>query len=118
MIFGIINSLRSRIKKKPSWWSDCLLAMTFDGEEGSRTFIDYSPYRRKFAGASGAKIATSDKKFGSGCFQSGVYNPLGTSGGSPEGFQLTGDFTIQAWVRIPAFTSETGFSLGLSLIHI
>jgi len=112
MIFGIINSFRSRIKNRPDWWSDCLLAMNFDGGAGSRTFIDYSPYRRKFAGASGAKIITSDKKFGSGSFQSGSYDSLGTSGGSPDGFQLTGNLTIQAFVKIPTFTTAMGFSLG------
>lgn len=53
MIFGIMNYFKNRGVIKPSWWSDYLLAMNFDGENGSRSFIDYNPYKRKFAGASG-----------------------------------------------------------------
>ena len=114
---GIIAAFRRTINTesvpKPSWWSDCLLAMNFGGEAGSRTFIDYSPYRRKFAGASGAKIIRSDKKFGSGCLQSGAYDNLGTSGGSPNGFTLTGNFTVQAWIKLPVYTAPKGYVVAL-----
>lgn len=86
------------------------LLLHMNGSNGSTTFTDSSPSALTVTANGGAQISTAQSKFGgaSGLFTRASGDRLTIpSGGSAFSFG-TGDFTIEAWVRLASMPSGTG----------
>lgn len=80
----------------------------FDGEDGSTSFVDNSPSPKTLAAFGNAQLDTAQSKFGgaSGNFDgSGDYVGLADSADFSFG---SGDFTIEAWVRLNSAAGAEG----------
>jgi Concanavalin A-like lectin/glucanases superfamily len=71
-----------------------VLLLHFDGADGSTTFTDSSPAARAITAVGSPTITTSTSRFGGACL-----NLPGSSRLQFPEISLTGDYTIQAWVR-------------------
>lgn len=84
----------------PAWWQYVVLALRFDGLNGSTTFTDYSPAHKTPMVSAGCSISTAQARFGG----SSLYS---TNGARLE-YSLADDmlflpsYTLAFWVRIPA----------------
>ena len=89
------------------------LLLHMDGTDGSQTFVNSSPQAHSITAKGNARIVTAQSEFGgaSGLFHgSGDYLSLADS---PD-WALTGDFTIDFWIRFNSLpspgTNETPYS--------
>ena len=83
------------------YFSEVILLLHFDGENGSTDFVDSSGFAHTVAVVSGgAAITTAQQKFGSGSLGLTVGASAGLSSGSGMDWILGGQsFTIEAWIR-------------------
>jgi hypothetical protein len=81
------------------YYSLVSLLLHFQGANDSTTFVDSSSYALAASGVVGARINTSQSKFGgsSGLFNNANGNTYITYTPQPS-LQMTGDFTIEAWL--------------------
>lgn len=87
---------------------DVTLLLRGDGEDGATTFPDSSPYDNTATAFAGAKVSTTQKKYGTGSIAlvsdgDHVIVPA-VEGGPLDIFQ--GDFTIEMWVYPTNVTSQ------------
>lgn len=87
------------------YWDNVILQMHFDGADGSTTFVDDSLLARTLVPSGTVELDTDVAKFGtaSGRFPDSG-NPYISAG---DGWDLTGDFTIEFWWR-PTDTTTAG----------
>ena len=71
-----------------------VLLLHLDGADGSTTFTDSSPAARAITAVGSPTITTATSRFGGACL-----NLPGNSRLQFSQISLTGDYTIQAWVR-------------------
>lgn len=85
------------------------LMLHFDGSDGSTTFTDASSNARSVTAVGNAQIDTADSKFGgaAGLFDgSGDYLQIANH----SDWDLTGDFTIDCWIRTDSMAATTGIA--------
>lgn len=86
-------------------WPKVSLLLNFNGANNSTTFTDASGNFLTPVGD--AKISTSQYKFGG---SAAYFDGAGDCISHPDAtvFQLTGDFSVEAWIRPSSFTSTFG----------
>jgi RHS repeat-associated protein len=90
----------------PNWVNDSLLMVT-NGGSGSTVFNDVSHKPKRITTGGNAQTSTSQSKFGSSAaYFDGSGDYLGVS--DSVDFQLSGDFTIEAWLYPTAFPAGSG----------
>lgn len=80
----------------------------FDGTDGSTTFVDSSPSPNTLTAFGNAQIDTAQSKFGGA---SGFFDGAGDYVGLADSSDFTfgsGDFTIEAWVRLNGAAGAEG----------
>ena len=95
------------------FFSSVSLLLHMDGSSNSTTFTDNSSYAHTITAFGGAKINTTDPKFGTGAFiRSASSDYLQTP--SHSSFQLgTGSFTVELWVYLQSGNQDQGlFTFG------
>jgi hypothetical protein len=86
-----------------------VLLLHFDGSDGSTTFTDSSPAARTITAVGSPTITTSTSRFGGACL-----NLPGSSRLQFSAINLTGDYTIQAWVRTATPNTDMAIAGALS----
>lgn len=82
-----------------------VLLLHFDGTNGSTTFTDNSPSPKTFTASGNAQISTTQSKFGgASLLLDGTGDWIETATSSD--LSLTADFTIEAWIRLSAQTTN------------
>ena len=90
----------------PNWANDSLV-MVMNGGGGSTVFNDVSPKPKRITAGGNAQTSTLQSKFGSSAVYfdgNGDYLRVSDS----VDFQLSGDFTIEAWLYPTAFPAGSG----------
>jgi hypothetical protein len=89
------------------------LLLSFDGTNGSTTFIDSSSSPSTVTASGNAAITTTAPKFGTGALAlDGVGDYLSVASGSKFQFG-TGDLTVECWVYVDTGNSNAGlFTMG------
>lgn len=80
----------------------------FNGPDGSTTFVDNSPSPKTLTAFGNAQIDTAQSVFGGA---SGLFDGAGDYVGVPDSSAFTfgtGDFTVEAWVRLNALAGAEG----------
>lgn len=105
-----VDTLRLTDNFTPQDWDptfyatpDVSLLLNANAADGSTTFTDSSSYAYTPVGAGNAKISTEQSKFGGSSIKldgTGDYLTLDATSAPAFG---TGDFTIEAWVYLPAY---------------
>jgi len=88
---------------------DALLLLHMDGSNNSTTFTDSSPNSLTVTAHGNAKISTADPKFGTGA---GLFDGNGDylTVDDPSLALGTGNFTIEAWVKVPSDHAGAGYT--------
>lgn len=84
-------------------WTNVQLLLNFNGTDGSTTITDTSSVARSVTASGNAQLDTAQKKFGSSSLLldgNGDYIEIG----GYTGLTLTGDYCIEGWFRVNAFT--------------
>jgi len=97
------------LRVAPSSWDQLFsyvtLLLHFDGTNGGTTFTDSSTYAQAATRIGSAQTSTAQSKFGNASL---LLN--GTSDyvrfPSSDNFYFSGDFTIEAWIRLSAYPSS------------
>jgi hypothetical protein len=95
----------SRGADADQFWGNVVLLMTGRGTNGSTVFTDKSSIARTLTTVGNAQVSTTNSKFGSGC---ALYDGTGDSVTAPDSNDFrfgTGDFTVEAWVRLASLGS-------------
>ncbi|MBP7983229.1 MAG: LamG domain-containing protein [Chromatiaceae bacterium] len=93
-------------------WDDVVLLLHFDGTDGSTTFTDSSGTPKTITAGGNAHIEADQVKYGDA---SGAFDGTGDYLRIPyeSAFDLgAGDFTIEAWVYVTAYRSDTAHICG------
>jgi len=88
------------------YFSNVVLLMHMDGANGSTTFADVKGHSATATG--GAAVSTSVKKIGTGALSLGKSDTIAL--GTSTDFDLSDDFTIEAWVY-PTQGSQWGWGI-------
>lgn len=93
------------------YWSSVVLLLRGEGAEGGTVFVDSSPAGRTISMTSGYKTTAADYKFGA----SSIYNAV--DGGwmsttNTSATELTGDFTIEAWMKWKSMVGVDRYIIG------
>ena len=113
----LLRPTRTASAATDPYWSQVSLLLHFDGANGSTAFTDSSSNALTVTANGNAQISTAQSKFGgaSGLFDGdGDYAEL-TSPSSAIG-QISGDFTIECWVRWNAVPPGDGNGLERQII--
>jgi hypothetical protein len=88
----------------PSNGCETVLLLHFDGPNGSSVFLDSSPSAKTITAGSTAALTTAESMFGgsSGYF---VVDSDEISANATADFAMSGDYTIEAWLRFDDTTS-------------
>lgn len=86
------------------------LLLHFDGNNGDEEFVDSSRYSQKVRGMLGAKISTTQSKFGGSSLYISNVNGCGLTIDSTPQLDLgNSDFTIECWFRLDPVPSSGWF---------
>ena len=100
-----------------SSFDSVVLSLHFDGADMSTTFTDSSSYNRAVTRVGSAVIETDQSKFGGA---SGKFNDPGTGDylryTQSGDFNLTGDFTVEAWIYLTIIPDNNGQSKAVGTI--
>lgn len=88
-------------------WSSVALLMHMDGANNSTTFVDSSSNNATCTAAGNAKVSTAVVKYGTGAcwINAGTGDRVSVADKVAGQFNLTGDFTVEAWVYPTAAAS-------------
>jgi len=86
------------------YWNDVVLMMHMDGTNGGTTFTDSSSFARTITRNGSPTTSTATPKFGSASASISASTQYLTAADSTDLRLDTGDFTIEAWVRIASKT--------------
>ena len=101
------------------YWNDVLLYLPMIGDNDSTTFTDYSSSPKPVTRGGGAKISTTQKKYGGASAYLDGTGWLDVAGLPAD--LLSGNFTIEGWVYLTGQPQQTFFNtsphtvLGVSL---
>ena len=86
------------------------LLLHFDGTDGTTEFVDSSRWGHSVVGSFGAKISTTQSKFGSSSLYLNGTTGCGVIVHPHDSFNLgEGDFTIECWVRVDSIGTARAF---------
>lgn len=88
-------------------WNNVVLAMHMDGPNGSTTIVDQKSSALTATG--GGVISTADSKFGGAALHYAAYTSSPTVTPTLEKYKISGDFTIEFFIKLPVFYAGSTF---------
>lgn len=99
------NEIVRFIKMETTQNADCLLALHFNGTNGSTTFIDSSSFGRTVSPNNNAQLSTTNPRLGNACLLlDGADDSIQVTTAVSDFAFGTGDFTIAYWFNYTAVT--------------